>query len=53
MYHVWDRSEMLTEIWWENLQETKHLQGFGLGRKITSKSEMSLEEVGWEDMDCI
>lgn len=50
---MWDRSEMHTEIWWGYLQERKHLQGFGLGIKIIFKSEMSLEEVEWEDMNFI
>lgn len=53
MWNVWDRSEMLAEIWWGNLQEGKHLEGLGLGRGMILKWEMSLEEEEWEDMECI
>jgi replicative superfamily II helicase len=34
MWLEWERREILTEDWWENMQERDHFQDLGINKKI-------------------
>jgi hypothetical protein len=37
MWHVWDRREMHTGVWWGNLKEAVHLDDLGVNGSIPIK----------------
>jgi hypothetical protein len=50
MLLAWERREMHTVFWLENLRETDHLEDLGVDGNIIL--EWLLGKMGWEGVDC-
>jgi len=37
MWHVWERGEVHSELWWEIMREREHLEDLGVDKRIILK----------------
>jgi hypothetical protein len=48
MWHVWERREMRTRFWWENLKERNLFEDLGISDKVILKQiSVKMQRVDW------